>query len=81
MRYMKKDMGGAAIAIALFLIIKNFLKKTKIKLIIPVAENSISSNAMRPGDILTASNNKTIEITNTDAEGRLLLADALARTK
>ncbi len=81
MRYMKKDMGGAAIAIALFLIIKTFLKNTKIKLIIPVAENSVSSNAMRPGDVLTAYNNKTIEITNTDAEGRLLLADALIRTK
>ncbi len=81
MRYMKKDMGGAAIAIALFLIIKSFLIKSKVKLIIPLAENSVSSNAMRPGDILTAANNTTIEITNTDAEGRLLLADALTRTK
>ncbi len=81
MRFMKKDMGGAAIAIALFLIVKNFLKKTKLKLIIPIAENSVSSNAMRPGDVITASNNKTIEITNTDAEGRLLLADALTRSE
>ena len=81
MRYMKKDMGGAAIAIALFLIIKNYLKKSKIKLIIPIAENSVSSNAMRPGDVLKSFNNKTIEITNTDAEGRLLLADALTRAE
>ena len=81
MRYMKKDMGGAAIAISLFLILKKLLKKTKLALIIPLAENSISDNAMRPGDVLKAANNKTVEITNTDAEGRLLLADAIVRSK
>ena len=77
MRNMKKDMGGAAIAISLFLISSYLLKKTKIILLIPLAENSVSSNAMRPGDIYKSYGGKKVEISHTDAEGRLLLADAI----
>ena len=77
MRNMKKDMGGSAIAISLFLLANYLLKKTKIVLIIPLAENSISSNAMKPGDIYCSHSGKKVEISHTDAEGRLLLADAI----
>lgn len=77
MRNMKKDMGGAAIAISLFLIANSFLKKSKIILIIPMAENSVSGSSMRPGDIYTSAAGKKVEISHTDAEGRLLLADAI----
>ena len=77
MRNMKKDMGGSAIAISLFLLANYLLKKTKIVLIIPLAENSISSNSMRPGDIYSSHSGKKVEISHTDAEGRLLLADAI----
>ena len=77
MRNMKKDMGGSAVAISLFLLANYLLKKTKIVLIIPLAENSISSNAMRPGDIYSSHLGKKVEISHTDAEGRLLLADAI----
>ena len=80
MRNMKKDMGGAAIAISLFLMANSLLKKTKVILIIPMAENSVSGNSMRPGDILTSSSGKKVEISHTDAEGRLLLADAMELT-
>ncbi len=77
MRNMKKDMGGSAIAVSLFLLANYLLKKTKIILIIPLAENSISSKAMRPGDIYSSYSGKKVEISHTDAEGRLLLADAI----
>ena len=77
MRNMKKDMGGAAIAISLFLMANSLLKKSKIILIIPIAENSVSGNSMRPGDIYNSSTGKKVEISHTDAEGRLLLADAI----
>ena len=77
MRNMKKDMGGAAISLSLFLLSSYFLQKSKIVLLIPLAENSISSNAMRPGDIYTSRSGKSVEISHTDAEGRLLLADAM----
>ena len=77
MRNMKKDMGGAAIAISLFLVSSYLLKKTKIVLLIPLAENAVSSNSMRPGDIYNSFSGKKVEISHTDAEGRLLLADAI----
>jgi len=81
MRFMKKDMGGAAQATALFYMLasSSAVKKAglKIRLLLPLVENSISGNAIRPGDVITAKNGKTTEITNTDAEGRLILADAL----
>lgn len=77
MGLMKKDMGGAATALALARLVMQAGLSVRLRLIIAAAENSISANAMRPGDILTSRAGKTIEITNTDAEGRLVLADAL----
>ena len=79
MRNMKKDMGGSAIAISLFLLANYFLKKTKIVLIAPIAENVISSKSMRPGDVYSSVSGKSVEIAHTDAEGRLLLADAIEK--
>jgi leucyl aminopeptidase len=78
MGLMKKDMGGAATALALARLIMQAGLPVRLRLLVAAAENSISANAMRPGDILTSRAGKTIEITNTDAEGRLVLADALA---
>lgn len=78
MRSMKKDMGGAAIAIGLASLIMNRNLPIHLRLLIPAAENSISGNAFRPGDILATRKGLTVEIDNTDAEGRLLLCDALA---
>ena len=75
---MKKDMGGAAHAIAVASILLESQVEANIRVLIPVAENCIGSNAYRPGDIITAVNGKTTEIGNTDAEGRLVLGDALA---
>lgn len=77
MGLMKKDMGGAATALALARLVMQAGLPVRLRLLVPAAENSISANAMRPGDILTSRAGKTIEITNTDAEGRLVLADAL----
>ena len=78
MASMKKDMGGAAHAIAVASILLERQVEANIRVLIPVAENCIGSNAYRPGDIITAVNGKTTEIGNTDAEGRLVLGDALA---
>ncbi|MBC7520190.1 MAG: leucyl aminopeptidase family protein, partial [Sandarakinorhabdus sp.] len=77
MAAMKKDMGGAAHALALARLIMQANLPVRLRLIIPAVENSISGDAMRPGDVLATRAGKTIEITNTDAEGRLILADAL----
>jgi leucyl aminopeptidase len=77
MAAMKKDMGGAAHALALARLVMAAKLPIRLRLIIPAAENSISGDAMRPGDILATRSGKTIEVTNTDAEGRLILADAL----
>ena len=78
MAAMKKDMGGAAHALALARLVMGAGLPVNLRLIIPAVENSISGDAMRPGDILASRAGKTIEVTNTDAEGRLVLADALA---
>lgn len=78
MRMMKKDMGGAATAIGLAYAIMAENLPLQLKLIIPAAENAISGNAFRPGDILHTHAGLTVEIDNTDAEGRLLLCDALS---
>jgi leucyl aminopeptidase len=76
---MKKDMGGAAHALALArLIIKGRLP-VRLHLIIPAVENAVSGGAFRPGDVLKSRNGLTVEVGNTDAEGRLILADALTR--
>jgi leucyl aminopeptidase len=77
MGLMKKDMGGAASALALAVMIMTARLPVRLRLLIPAADNNISANAFRPGDILRARNGTTVEIGNTDAEGRLVLADAL----
>jgi leucyl aminopeptidase len=78
MLLMKKDMGGAATALALGSMIMAAQLDVRLRILIAAAENSISGNAFRPGDVLRSRAGKTIEIGNTDAEGRLVLADALA---
>jgi leucyl aminopeptidase len=77
MALMKKDMGGAAAALALATMIMTARLPVRLRLLIPAADNSISGAAFRPGDIITSRSGATVEIGNTDAEGRLLLADAL----
>ncbi|MDF1758056.1 MAG: leucyl aminopeptidase family protein [Legionellaceae bacterium] len=77
MRIMKKDMGGAANVIGLAKWIMMEELPVYLKVFIPAVENSISNNAYRPGDVLTMRNGMTVEIDNTDAEGRLVLADAM----
>ncbi|WP_421788708.1 leucyl aminopeptidase family protein [Hyphobacterium sp.] len=79
MRLMKKDMGGAANALALARLIMDAKLPVRLHLLIAAAENAISGNAFRPGDILTSRLGLTVEIENTDAEGRLVLGDALAK--
>ena len=78
MSLMKKDMGGAANVLALASMIISIGMNIQLRVLIPAVENSISGNSFRPGDILTARNGSTVEINNTDAEGRLVLADALS---
>ena len=78
MGLMKKDMGGAANTIALASMIMALKLPVQLRLLIPAVENSVSGNAFRPGDILTSRSGQTVEINNTDAEGRLVLADALS---
>ncbi len=78
MGLMKKDMGGAANVLGLARMIMALDLPLQLRVLIPAVENAVSGNAFRPGDILTARNGLTVEINNTDAEGRLVLADALA---
>lgn len=78
MLIMKKDMGGAAAALALGHMVMAAKLDVRLRVLIPAAENSIAGNAFRPGDVLASRAGKTVEIGNTDAEGRLVLADALA---
>ncbi|MBV2142178.1 leucyl aminopeptidase family protein [Falsochrobactrum sp. TDYN1] len=78
MLIMKKDMGGAANVLGLALMIMAAQLPVRLRVLIPAVENSISGNAFRPGDILQSRKGPTVEIGNTDAEGRLVLADALA---
>ena len=73
MRLMKKDMGGAAIAMGLGYLIMAQNLPVRLRLLLPAAENAIAGNAFRPGDILHTHKGLTVEIDNTDAEGRLLL--------
>ena len=79
MRLMKKDMGGAAHALALARMIMGAGLKLRLVVLVPVVENAISGDAMRPGDVLASRKGLSIEVGNTDAEGRLILADALTR--
>lgn len=77
MGLMKKDMGGAANILGLALMIMDAKLPVQLQVLVPAVENSVSGNAFRPGDILTSRKGSTIQIDNTDAEGRLVLADAL----
>jgi leucyl aminopeptidase len=78
MLLMKKDMGGAANALALAELIMGAGLNVRLRLLVPAVENSISGASFRPGDIFTSRKGISVEIGNTDAEGRLILADALA---
>ncbi|MGZ8415456.1 MAG: leucyl aminopeptidase family protein [Methyloceanibacter sp.] len=78
MALMKKDMGGAATALSFALLVMRAKLPVRLRVLIPAAENSIAGNAFRPGDVLTSRNGMTVEIGNTDAEGRLVLADAIS---
>lgn len=79
MLLMKKDMGGAAHALALAGLVMGAGLKLRLHCFVPAVENAISGNAFRPGDVLKSRKGLTVEIGNTDAEGRLVLGDALAR--
>jgi leucyl aminopeptidase len=78
MLLMKKDMGGAANVLGLAHAIIDAGLRVRLRVLIPIVENAISGGAFRPGDVLRARNGSTVEIGNTDAEGRLILGDALA---
>lgn len=78
MLLMKKDMGGAAAAIAAARMIMQAKLRVRLRLLVPAVENAVSGSAFRPGDVLTSRKGLNVEIGNTDAEGRLILADALA---
>ena len=78
-RIMKKDMGGAAHALALSKMIMANNLPVRLHCLVSIAENAISAGAYRPGDILTSRSGLTVEIDNTDAEGRLVMADALTK--
>ena len=75
---MKKDMGGAACALAAAGMAMDAKLNLRLRVLIPAVENSVSGNAMRPGDVFQSRKGLTVEIGNTDAEGRLILADALS---
>jgi leucyl aminopeptidase len=79
MRLMKKDMGGAAHALALAEAVMTARLPVRLHVLIPAVENAVSGNAFRPGDILKSRAGMTVEIDNTDAEGRLVLGDALTK--
>jgi leucyl aminopeptidase len=79
MLLMKKDMGGAAHALALAKLVMQQGLDVRLHLLVPAVENAVAANAMRPGDVLRSRSGKTVEVTNTDAEGRLILGDALTR--
>ena len=78
MATMKKDMGGAAAVLAIAHMIMDAELPVSLRVLIPAVENSISGDAYRPGDVLKSRKGLTVEVGNTDAEGRLVLADALA---
>ncbi len=78
MNLMKKDMGGAATVLGIAKMIMALKLPVQLRVLIPAVENSVSGNAFRPGDIMTSRKGLTVENNNTDAEGRLVLADALA---
>lgn len=78
MALMKKDMGGAAHAIALTRLVIARRLRVRVKLVVAAVDNAVSGDAIRPGDVISTRKGLTVEVGNTDAEGRLVLADALA---
>jgi leucyl aminopeptidase len=78
MALMKKDMGGAAVALALAHMLMSAGVRAELRVLVPAVENAVSGNAYRPGDVLCTRKGLTVEVGNTDAEGRLVLCDALA---
>lgn len=78
MRLMKKDMGGAAHVLGLAQIIMGMNLPVRLRVLIPAVENAVAGNAFRPGDVLPTRQGLSVEIDNTDAEGRLVLCDALS---
>ncbi|GJD33235.1 leucyl aminopeptidase family protein [Methylobacterium aerolatum] len=78
MLLMKKDMGGAAVALAAADMVMGAGLRVRLRVLIPAVENAVAGNAFRPGDVLRSRAGLSVEIGNTDAEGRLILADALA---
>jgi len=78
MELMKKDMGGAATALTLARLAMEAGLDVRLRVILPIVENAISAPAMRPGDVIVSRKGLAVEVGNTDAEGRLILADALA---
>jgi leucyl aminopeptidase len=78
MALMKKDMGGAAVALSLAHLLMSVNIRARLMVLVPAVENAISGNAYRPGDVLATRKGLTVEVGNTDAEGRLVLCDALA---
>jgi leucyl aminopeptidase len=78
MLLMKKDMGGAACVLALARMIMESALPVRLRVLVPAVENAIAGNAYRPGDVLRTRKGLTVEVGNTDAEGRLVLCDALA---
>jgi len=81
MRNMKKDMGGSAHVLGLAQLIMAHNLPINLRVLIPAVENAVSNNAFRPGDVITTRKGITVEIDNTDAEGRLVLCDALAEAE
>jgi len=81
MRNMKKDMGGAAHVIGLAHLIMAFNLPVRLRVLVPAVENAVSNNAFRPGDVIKTRKGITVEIDNTDAEGRLVLCDALCEAQ
>ena len=77
MRLMKKDMGGAAHTIGLADLVMSAALPVRLRLLVPAVENAIAGNAYRPGDVLATRKGLTVEVDNTDAEGRIVLSDAL----
>ncbi len=78
MTLMKKDMGGAAHVLGLSHLIMSARLPVRLRTLVPIVENSISASAFRPGDVIVSRSGQSVEIGNTDAEGRLILADALS---
>jgi leucyl aminopeptidase len=78
MALMKKDMGGAAVALALAHMLMSAKIRAELRVLVPAVENAVGGNAYRPGDVLATHKGLTVEVGNTDAEGRLVLCDALA---